>query len=684
MVSKASDLGLGKHTTSDGIIYTYSSGTPPAVGSILFSEDIAGGMTIRTVESTSSFGGEITVITSDASLVDVLDRASVYTSFKLFDVAEEGAALSSSGINTTTAKSSILKNGSRYNRIDWKNNLLSAEQTTYSYNEDTFTVQPQDGSSVIKLMESKAVDSEFEATVTATFEPKLITTAEWGGIIFKELDSAQVGAKGTLTLTAIAQYNFSAAGSVSEGFNLWTTKWTAWYNGVYQEIILTMDVAASASASAAIQAMAQAQLTETVELGATYDGSTWTPYITHNENTSLTASLDIKGEANAEIRLIPKIEVTFYKVISASLTVEPFVESGLTFAEITDNWDFLTTHPEHTIQLTSFEASLGMEANVAASLHALGRHWDILPSTCVLGTGSCYYTFNDLELFSIPQLDLTASSTELQLQVTDGTWNDFNVGSVEWEVFPDDATIQAGSCSRSGSNTTCSATLTPGENAPYTVFASGYGVLGEMGRQFKEIEISSCGTGTVLSAGQCWMDRNLGASRVATSSTDSEAYGDLYQWGRGTDGHEKRTSSTTSINSSTDDPGHGSFITESSYPYDWRVPQNNNLWQGESGINNPCPAGFRLPTDTELKNERASWSSDNSAGAFASPLRLVAAGSRHLSNGTVYFAGSSGRYWSSTVCGSGSYSRGLGFGSGNVGMGSYGRAYGCCARCLED
>lgn len=40
------------------------------------------------------------------------------------------------------------------------------------------------------------------------------------------------------------------------------------------------------------------------------------------------------------------------------------------------------------------------------------------------------------------------------------------------------------------------------------------------------------------------MDRNLGVSRIATSSTDSEAYGDLYQWGRLSDGHEKRTSPT--------------------------------------------------------------------------------------------------------------------------------------------
>jgi len=37
--------------------------------------------------------------------------------------------------------------------------------------------------------------------------------------------------------------------------------------------------------------------------------------------------------------------------------------------------------------------------------------------------------------------------------------------------------------------------------------------------------------GTVLGAdGNCWLDRNLGASRVAQSSTDYLAYGSLYQW----------------------------------------------------------------------------------------------------------------------------------------------------------
>jgi hypothetical protein len=55
-------------------------------------------------------------------------------------------------------------------------------------------------------------------------------------------------------------------------------------------------------------------------------------------------------------------------------------------------------------------------------------------------------------------------------------------------------------------------------------------------------------TDLILSpTGKVWMDRNLGATRQAQSSTDYLAYGDLYQWGRNPDGHEKITwtSSTT-------------------------------------------------------------------------------------------------------------------------------------------
>ena len=190
--------------------------------------------------------------------------------------------------------------------------------------------------------------------------------------------------------------------------------------------------------------------------------------------------------------------------------------------------------------------------------------------------------------------------------------------------------------------------------------------------------------GTVISAtGRVWMDRNLGASQVALSVDDAAAYGDLYQWGRGTDGHEQRTSASTTTLSSSDTPGHGSFIgITSSSSWDWRSPQNDNLWQGVTGTNNPCPSGFRLPTEAEWQAEMATWSSQDSAGAFASPLKLVSAGRRYRSGGAIYDAGSIGHYWSSSV--RGSYARALDFYSGDAYTYYGNRAFGFSVRCLED
>jgi hypothetical protein len=142
--------------------------------------------------------------------------------------------------------------------------------------------------------------------------------------------------------------------------------------------------------------------------------------------------------------------------------------------------------------------------------------------------------------------------------------------------------------------------------------------------------------------GKVWMDRNLGASQVATSSSDVNSYGDLYQWGRGKDGHQLRNSSTTSTLSTTDTPITGNFILNFS---DWRNPSNNSLWQGVNGTNNPCPTGYRIPTESEWLAELDTWSSRDPVGAFSSLLKLPLAGLRYGDTGNLTLAGTRGTYW---------------------------------------
>jgi hypothetical protein len=146
--------------------------------------------------------------------------------------------------------------------------------------------------------------------------------------------------------------------------------------------------------------------------------------------------------------------------------------------------------------------------------------------------------------------------------------------------------------------------------------------------------------------GTKWLDRNLGSIRVAETIDDEGAFGDLYQWGRFRDGHERRTSLITGSLSETIIPTHDKFITGSG---NWVEEDNDNLWQPGSRINIPAPNGWRVPTREELNAERVSWSTNDINGAFASVLKLPNVSHRYWSDGVVGGdTNSHSGYWSST------------------------------------
>ncbi len=210
----------------------------------------------------------------------------------------------------------------------------------------------------------------------------------------------------------------------------------------------------------------------------------------------------------------------------------------------------------------------------------------------------------------------------------------------------------------------------------------------------KSIPASATAVVDVTYGTQMWMDRNLGARRVATAINDVLSYGNHYQWGRPADGHEisvwngatptsgRGFADATALEAlaTSDTPGHPNFILTNVTPFDWRSDNNNNRWA--TANQGPCPVGYHVPTDAQWATAGSFGAWNNNTDTYNSALKLPSAGYRYRLNGLLDVQGSVGFYWSSTV--SGTNARYLTFLSAAAHTGSYWRAFGFSVRCLKD
>lgn len=193
---------------------------------------------------------------------------------------------------------------------------------------------------------------------------------------------------------------------------------------------------------------------------------------------------------------------------------------------------------------------------------------------------------------------------------------------------------------------------------------------------------------------QTWMDRNLGARRVATAINDVLSYGNHYQWGRPSDGHEitvwngdtptsgRGFADATALEAlaTSDAPGNANFILTNVSPFDWRDDNNNNRWA--TANQGPCPAGYHVPTNTEWNTADTFGAWNNNTDTYNSALKLPSAGYRSRVNGLLSDQGTNGHYWSSSV--SGTSARTL-YSDSAAALTIYNhRAYGLTVRCLKN
>jgi hypothetical protein len=189
------------------------------------------------------------------------------------------------------------------------------------------------------------------------------------------------------------------------------------------------------------------------------------------------------------------------------------------------------------------------------------------------------------------------------------------------------------------------------------------------------------------------MDRNLGA--LNNSVNDINAFGMFYQWGRkdpfpgasavasGTttditlyDGSGNQLASNYITKKATATGASGMIQTSVQNPvvfyggnsnnsYDWYSStggtRNDNLWGSAKTVYDPCPAGWKIPTNgpgsaSPWYNLGESPDSDgNILAANGYSSFYPSSGMRYCSDGSLVVVGTQGRYWSSSPSGNFAY-----------------------------
>lgn len=175
-----------------------------------------------------------------------------------------------------------------------------------------------------------------------------------------------------------------------------------------------------------------------------------------------------------------------------------------------------------------------------------------------------------------------------------------------------------------------------------------------------------------------WAPVNCGY-KAATADSKGFPYGKLYQWGRKYgQGYDSNDESYPSEDNLVEGPvmpsvGHSDdnkdkFYYNSEYPHDWSKVLSDDIWNSGTGRApvkteyDPCPEGWRVPTDSELMQlghnksssiivggQRGNYFSGNYTYLDRAPqVFLPVAGQRSGEDGRVHSRGSGHfYYWSS-------------------------------------
>jgi len=341
--------------------------------------------------------------------------------------------------------------------------------------------------------------SKFSNYVTLDFTPTLVIEHEIDG---HSLEYAKVALNGKLTFDVLSKFKYSASATYPTKSvaiikpKTYRSVYMAGGIPIYQEITISIDAEFSAVAEGSVTATSDLQTSFEIEAGMEYKNGSWRKIVKNDLRKDYTATITAEGGVKVNVRIIPNIEIKFYEVASAGLSVEPWLSGDLrASATAKFNTDFVDSDAMAIHRLEQLDILVGVDAKVYADLSIW--EWNIAHYPSEGGKKTIFATKKSV--FSIPKIELKNNGVDICsnedfkvdakiINPKSLIKNNFVDSSIEWRVFP-----SAGATITPSSTNNKEATFNFSKKDNYTVYMLGHNEkLGSIvGQQYETIEVDT-------------------------------------------------------------------------------------------------------------------------------------------------------------------------------------------------
>ena len=282
----------------------------------------------------------------------------------------------------------------------------------------------------------------FKSKINLKFDPKVKVSAI---LEDNSLKKAEVILSGKITFNANIDLKYESkykSGKIKKRIYKKTFRsyFVAGGVPVYQATTVSIDAQYEVDASSKIEASQDFTTTYTVLAGVVYKNGSWETVKGNKTTKEFKAELSVDGKASVKLRLIPKVQVRFYKIATAGISVEPYLQGNIqAHGDIKYSTKFDPYDLDANYKLEKLNSQAGVDVNINAdlSVFGLGIYYPEKNKTKNI--------FNkEIELFSLPKLKIKIGAINKYGEVavsgsaTNGVNNPFDPSSVQWKVFPSD------------------------------------------------------------------------------------------------------------------------------------------------------------------------------------------------------------------------------------------------------